>query len=477
MKKRLYLWLILLFFGFGIAGFVITSTITSRMIQQLLLNRAAESLYREAVVVSQNYAEEYYRENVSLEDLRSHLSILDSYLGCQIWILGKNGDILLDSRKNTSDTEHPETIPDFDATDFGNHYSMLGDFYGYFPTKRLSVYAPITRNYHVIGYVVLHMPIGEIEETGYGLLNISYYTWGILCGVAFVILFLIALLLVHPIRRIARTAGAYAEGDFEQKSLPVRRNDEIGYLSASLNYMANEMNTLEEDQRKFISNVSHDFRSPLTSIKGYIEAMIDGTIPTEMQEKYLRTIIFETERLTKLTSGILELNKYGSHGRTILDITVFDINSVIKHTVQTFEGICTEKRISFELILTGEVLSVSADMSKIQQVIYNLIDNAIKFSHHDSVITVETTVKNEKVFVSVKDHGVGIPKESLSKIWERFYKSDSSRGRDKKGTGLGLSIVREIIQAHNENINVISTEGVGTEFIFTLPLATNELEP
>ena len=113
-------------------------------------------------------------------------------------------------------------------------------------------------------------------------------------------------------------------------------------------------------------------------------------------------------------------------------------------------------------------------MAKIQQVIYNLIDNAIKFSHPDSSITVETTEKNEKVFVSVKDTGIGIPKDSLKKIWERFYKTDVSRGKDKRGTGLGLSIVREIIQAHDENINVISTDGVGTEFIFTLSLSKTQ---
>ena len=110
-------------------------------------------------------------------------------------------------------------------------------------------------------------------------------------------------------------------------------------------------------------------------------------------------------------------------------------------------------------------------MSKIEQVLYNLIDNAIKFSHTDSAITIETTEKNDKIFVSVKDTGIGIPSDSIKKIWERFYKTDLSRGKDKKGTGLGLSIVKEIVQAHGENINCISTEGVGTEFIFTLPLA------
>lgn len=155
----------------------------------------------------------------------------------------------------------------------------------------------------------------------------------------------------------------------------------------------------------------------------------------------------------------------------MLDISRFDINNTIKMVVQSFEGTCKQKKISFELILTGQTLFVSADMSRIQQVLYNLIDNAIKFSHADSTITIETTEKNEKVFVSVKDTGIGIPKDSLKKIWERFYKTDLSRGKDKRGTGLGLAIVKEIISAHDENINVISTEGVGTEFIFTLPLA------
>ena len=243
-----------------------------------------------------------------------------------------------------------------------------------------------------------------------------------------------------------------------------------------MNYMANELDTLEEDQRKFISNVSHDFRSPLTSIKGYIEAMLDGTIPVELQDKYLNIILFETERLTKLTQGILDLNQFGRHRGIMLDLADFDINRMIKTTILTFEGTCEKKGITFDLVLTGQELFVHADMSKIQQVLYNLIDNATKFSHQNSAIKIETSIKNEKAFISVKDSGIGIPADSIKKIWERFYKTDLSRGKDKKGTGLGLAIVKEIIQAHNEHINVISTEGVGTEFIFTLPLSQKEVQ-
>ena len=157
----------------------------------------------------------------------------------------------------------------------------------------------------------------------------------------------------------------------------------------------------------------------------------------------------------------------------LLDYTNFDINHVIKTTAASFEGTCREKRISIELLLTGQNLYANADMGKIQQVLYNLIDNAIKFSPSESVIKIETSLKHETIFVSVKDSGCGIPKSSLNKIWDRFYKIDSSRGKDRKGTGLGLSIVKEIIRSHNQNINVISTEGVGTEFIFTLAKAND----
>ena len=317
--------------------------------------------------------------------------------------------------------------------------------------------------------MIIHKPISSLVSSANGLTHISYQTLALLFLAAFIVLILFTYVVYIPIRKITRGADRFASGNFEEK-IDVHSNDEIGYLAASLNYMANELNTLEEDQKKFVSNVSHDFRSPLTSIKGYVEAILDGTIPVELQDKYLNIILFETERLNKLTKSLLELNKFGKHG-IMLDITEFDINNTIKTTVQTFEGTCLQKHISFNLILTGEKLFVSADISKIQQVLYNLIDNAIKFSHADSAITIETTEKNETVFVSVKDTGIGIPSDSLKKIWERFYKTDLSRGKDKKGTGLGLSIVKEIIQAHGENINCISTEGVGTEFIFTLPIA------
>lgn len=468
MKRTLYPKLLAGYLMYGVIGFIIITTFTYHLIFDFVEKRDASNLYRESAMISSNYAQTYFSKSMTLEEIQTQLATVSTYLSSEIWIVDTRGNIIL----NTANPESSETvdhIPGFNVIDFGNKYYQTGTFYDQFSAEMLSVFSPITVNYKVRGYVIVHKPMSSLVSYANGLILIAYETLGLLFIAAFVVLVLFTYVVYIPIRRITKAADQYAAGNFDTR-INIHSNDEIGYLAASLDYMANELNTLEDDQKKFVSNVSHDFRSPLTSIKGYVEAMLDGTIPVEMQDKYLNIILFETERLNKLTKSLLELNKFGSHG-TILDITDFDINYTIRMTAQTFEGTCTEKHISFNLILTGEELFVSADMSKIQQVLYNLIDNALKFSHEDSAITIETTEKNDKIFVSVKDTGIGIPKDSIKKIWERFYKSDLSRGKDKKGTGLGLAIVKEIIQAHGENINCISTEGVGTEFIFTLPLA------
>lgn len=470
MKRTLYPKLLAGYLMYGLIGFIIIATFTYHVTFDFLQRREAASLYRESAQISSNYAQNYFSQSITLEQLQKQLTTLGTYLSAEIWIMDTRGNILLNTATDT--LEQAQNIPDFDVTDFGNNYYLVGNFYQHFSTETLSVFSPITVNYKVRGYVIIHKPTSSLVSLANSFIHISYETLALLFIAAFIVLVLFTYVVYIPIRKITKGADEYACGNFEAK-IDVHSNDEIGYLAASLNYMANELNTLEEDQKKFVSNVSHDFRSPLTSIKGYVEAMLDGTIPVEMQDKYLNIILFETERLNKLTKSLLELNKFGSHG-IMLDITDFDINNTIKTTVQTFEGTCLQKHISFNLILTGEQLFVSADMSKLQQVLYNLIDNAIKFSHADSAITIETTEKNEKVFVSVKDTGIGIPSDSIKKIWERFYKTDLSRGKDKKGTGLGLSIVKEIIQAHGENINCISTEGVGTEFIFTLSLTKEQ---
>ena len=178
------------------------------------------------------------------------------------------------------------------------------------------------------------------------------------------------------------------------------------------------------------------------SIKGYIEAIKDGTIPIEMQDKYLDVIIFETERLTKLTTNLLDLNSFEENG-IILYRSEFDINQMIRQIAMSFEGTFKKKKLMLNLIFSKKEEFVYADMEKIQQVLYNLMDNAIKFSNQNSFIQIVTEEKGNTVVITVKDNGIGIPKDCVDKIWDRFYKTDMSRGKDKKGTGLGLSIVKD----------------------------------
>lgn len=466
MKKTLYLKFLLAYAIFGIFGLVILATFVPSMTREHLIREKADSLYSEATLIANTYARNLYNSEISLEAVKNQLDALAVYLDSNVQIINPSGRLILDTDMPI-DVENEVIIEEFDSAIAGSSYYVIDNFFDVYPQDVLSVIAPITNNYMVKGYVVIHTDMVSIDESCNSLLNISYITLIILFLLSLIILIFFTEIVYMPLRKITYATEQYATGNMHYE-FSVDSEDEIGYLAACLSYMANEIARSEDDQKKFVANVSHDFRSPLTSIQGYLEAMLDGTIPPELHEKYLNIVLNETQRLTKLTNSLLILNNLNTKGM-LLDITDFDINQIIRSTAASFEGTCLKKNIAIELILTDEIMYVTADMSKIQQVLYNLMDNAIKFSHHNSVIKVETTEKKNKIFVSVKDTGIGIPKEDLKLIWDRFYKSDLSRGRDKKGTGLGLSITREIIQSHNEHINVISTPGEGSEFIFSLP--------
>lgn len=468
MKKTLYLKFVIAYFIFGVFAFITVSTFVPSMTSEHLVREKAENLYSAALLISENYASGLYTSENSLEEVKTQLDSLAVYMDSVIRIINPSGRLVLDT--NTPiDVENVVVIENFDPTVTRGSYYTVDKFFDNYDTDVLSVFAPITSNYKVKGYVVIICDMATINETCNNLLSISYVLLVILFLLSGIILIFFTEMVYLPLRKITYATEQYASGNMHYE-FQVESEDEIGYLAASLNYMASEIARSEDDQKKFVANVSHDFRSPLTSIRGYIEAMLDGTIPPEMYNNYLNIVLNETERLTKLTNSLLVLNNLNTKG-ILLDKTDFDINHIIRNTAATFEGICQQRNISVELIFTSDQMYVSADMDKIQRVLYNLLDNAIKFSHHGSVITIETSEKKNKLFVSVKDTGIGIPKDDLKLIWDRFYKSDLSRGKDKKGTGLGLSIVKEIINAHGEHINVISTEGVGSEFIFSLPLS------
>lgn len=332
---------------------------------------------------------------------------------------------------------------------------------------------------HTVGFAVIRDKVlAEIINSpeldiSHAPARIQYYfnvldgTMFFMSGVLAVSFLIIYIINIIPMKKLCNAAKKFS---INQVNLPIHiyTKDEFQELADALNIIGNDLNNFDEYQRAFISNISHDFRSPLTSIRGYAQAMLDGTIPSEAQEKYLNIILSETERLTNLTSNLLELNSFNRES-VLLDITNFDIHQTIVQTVNTLEGTAARKGITFILNFNAKKeLIANADEGKIHQVLYNLIDNAVKFSHSNSEVRIGTQKKGDRIFVSVKDSGIGIPKDATNKIFDRFYKTDVSRGRDKKGTGLGLSISKEIIHSHNQTINVVSTEGVGSEFIFTL---------
>lgn len=473
MKKTLYLKFVLAYFIFGVFAFITVTTFVPGMTKGQLVRDKAESLYSEAVLIADQYATGLYTNESSLETVKYQLDALAMYLNSTIRIINPSGRMVLDTSAALN-MDEPVIINSFDPTVTKNSYYVVDNFFGTYDRDMLSVYAPITTDYKVKGYVVIICGMDTIQKSADHLLNISYVTMAIIFLLSIIILIFFTEMVYQPLRKITYATEQYASGNMHYE-FQLDSDDEIGYLAACLNYMASEIARTEDGQKKFVANISHDFRSPLTSIRGYLEAMLDGTIPLEMHEKYLQIVLNETDRLTKLTNGLLTLNNLNTKGM-LLDRTNFDVNQIIRNTAATFEGVCQKKNISIELVLTGSTLYVWADMEKIQRVLTNLIDNAIKFSHSNSVIKIETSEKKNKLFVSVKDSGIGIPKDDLRFIFDRFYKSDASRGKDKKGTGLGLAIVKEIISSHGENINVISTEGEGTEFIFSLQIADIEDE-
>lgn len=466
MKHRIWFKLFICYLLAAVFMFTLLNTYGISRIEKKMTKEKSDVLYNEAASISSEYMSSFYKKQISLDRLTTQIKVIDNILDARIWIVNKSGLVISDTRPEDSKVKEINVLnidPDFLSETFSDYTVMPRIL----REPMLSVVLPVSYNYQVQGFIVIHSALSQISNDaiffvdGINLIFLAFLAF--LCVIFFIIYFFT----ITPLSKLNKAAKEYTSGNYAYP-LKLERTDEYGDLANSLSYMAGEMNKLDDYQKKFVANISHDFRSPLTSIKGYAEAILDGTIPYEMKDKYLGIILFETERLNKLTSSLLTLNRFENRG-TFLEITSFEINHIIKKTAESFEGTCTTKKITLNLVFSTKEIYVDADMGKIQQVLYNLLDNAIKFSPQNSSIKVSTAEKGDKAFVSVKDYGIGIPKENIKKIWERFYKTDASRGKDKKGTGLGLSITKEIITAHGENINVISTKGVGTEFIFSLP--------
>ncbi|MGI6118818.1 MAG: sensor histidine kinase [Bilifractor sp.] len=467
MKNRLIAKYLTAFALLAVASFIFIETLGASLIYNHILDDTSRRLYSEVNTIVEDKTMTRIMNEDSLNQAMVVLRALASAEDARILYSSEDGTVRLDTAEET--VSKSGRLDHFDPVALGENYYTVGKYFNYFDEDMLTVMMPVSDNLQISGYLSIHVPISRLISQQESYLRVILLILGIIVLLILVVFVFITVSFQKPLNQIVAGAKEFAAGNLNHK-IEVKSRDELGELSSTLNFMASDLAKTGESQRNFISNVSHDFRSPLTSIKGYVEAILDGTVPPEMQEHYLGIVLNETKRLEKLTRGILTLNDINGKG-TVLDITSFDLNGVIKETAESFEGTCVKRHISIDLLLTGTELKVSADYGKIQQVLYNLLDNAIKFSRDNSSIEIETSVRKEKAYVAVRDHGTGIPSKNLNKIWDRFYKVDSSRGRDTKGNGIGLAIVRDIIDAHNQTITVVSTEGAGSEFIFSLELA------
>lgn len=276
---------------------------------------------------------------------------------------------------------------------------------------------------------------------------------------------------VNPFVEINHTVQCYSRGDFS-KRIPVKGKDEAAQLGRNFNEMAEQLKNLEETRRSFVANVSHELRSPLTSMKGFLEAMQDGTVPKECYDETLGIVLNETRRMTMMVNDLLDLARIES-GTITLHYEIFDINELIRRTLITFEARLSERNMEMDVRFASEQCYVYADPTQIGQVLRNLIDNAIKYSSGGKTVCVSTYSMRREVYVAVRDFGAGIPQEDVPRIFDRFYKVEKAHTPSPQiGSGLGLSIVKRIIEQHGQSITVRSARGRGTQFTFTLQRAS-----
>jgi len=424
--------------------------------------------------------------------LRDTLVSYGKYTSSYIWIVNQDGYLY------RSNWDMPASIAEKYTDDTGyvkindpkNFQKLIqspttvrevGDFNGFFRDPYFSevgdVWLTVARSFRytvpggndVMVVIYLHTPAREVIAARRKVLKYFLTSGGVAIAVSVVMIYIFSLRLSRPLKQLKYAATRISNGEFE-KRVNIKSRDEIGELARAFNQMASALENIEKMRRGFVANVSHELRTPMTSIRGFIEGILDGTIPPEKHEHYLTIVRDETNRLNRLVTDLLDLAKMES-GEMKLNITDFDINELIRKCVIKLETLILEKDLAVDAVFEEEDLMVSADPDAIERVVYNLMHNAIKFTPAGGKISVTTRSIKDAAEITIRDTGIGIEESELGMIWDRFYKSDKSRSRDKTGTGLGLAIVRNIINEHGQRISVRSRLGEGTAFTFTLAKA------
>lgn len=352
-------------------------------------------------------------------------------------------------------------------------YSGQSTFGGIFDTQQYIVAMPIYKLNVLLnvarlnGYVIVSSDASSFIDLWGNFASMFILVGIIVVVVSFFIAMLMARWQTAPMRQISATANEFAHGDFTARVDGNNRFDELGELIDSFNAMADSIEKSENQRVEFIANISHELKTPMTSINGFAEGILDGTIPKERQDEYLQIIASETKRLSRLVRDMLDTSKVEAMDRDAVLGDVFDLAEIMRRVLLGSEKRINDKKLDVEADIPDEPVVVRGQEDSIMQVVNNLLDNGIKFSDEGGIIGLKVARRGEKVYVTVKNSGEQIPQEELPFIFDRFHKTDRSRGLDKDGVGLGLHIVKMLINNHGENIYVKSENGI-TEFVFTL---------
>ncbi|BCI61372.1 sensor histidine kinase [Solibaculum mannosilyticum] len=409
---------------------------------------------------------------LKLDDVtRVSIKAIARSLGANIYFVnlaGKVQNLALADRKLAA--QDGVVMPDsiLNKTIETGEFYELGNLDGTFPQTCYTAAVPVTvRTFGLVGIVCVSSSAGNLSQYVVDMLKMFLLSAVVVMIISFILVYVISYQMVKPLRQMAIAAKRFGEGDFSYR-VPVRGKDEISELSKAFNQMAASLASVEGMRRSFVANVSHELRTPMTTIAGFIDGILDGTIEPDRRRQYLQTVSDEVKRLSRLVKEMLDVSRIEA-GELKLNISNFDICDIMLRILFSFEQIIDQKGIEIRGLEETHSIMVEADADRIHQVIYNLVDNAIKFTNPGGAITLGARVESERVYVTVHNTGKGIALSDLPHVFDRFYKSDKSRSLDRKGVGLGLFIVRMLIQAHGGEIVARSMEGQYAEFEFWIP--------
>lgn len=462
-------------------SFFLTGILVFSLLGQYAANQRAEMLRTIAQRVA-DLTVSLQLDNTDLQYRKIYLNSLEVFSivsGSHIIVANSEGEIFA----TTSAVSATMRIPDLymRAPLRGQSEQYTDNFGGIFDETVLTVSYPIRYNDDVIGAIFMNTPMPNVERDRFTTLRLFIFISAMVLLIAFLIMYLLSQKLSRPLKRINQAAKNIASGNFKARVI-VDSQDEIGQLGATFNYMADSLQQQDDAQTSFIANVSHELRTPMTTISGFIENILNGTIPKERQEEYLEIALSETKRLSRLVADMLDISKM-SLGQFSLDIKPFDLAEMIRLTVIRFENAIDEKHLDVSVDFSSEQIQVLGDKDSISRVVTNLMDNAVKFSDPAAHLDIKVFTRSGKAYTAITNDGMGIDAKDINYIFDRFYKTDKSRN-DKKGTGLGLYMVKNILALHSQNIVVksvdISDEEYGgnpnhpsrrTTFMFSLELA------